>query len=221
MNIKLYFTKLIVSAMFMLFTTFSYAQSSTPIEVCVGSQLKLAVNYTTANPDGPAGSTYDWSITGDQTFLGTATPATNKYFITWDAGDVGKTFTIQVTETANGCIGETKTYVVRVNTTPVVPTLTVDNATICSVSDAIFTVNGTPGTTVEYTLNGNAASVVIPTSGTITIDASATTLDANRQITMVITNVTLGSCAAPLTAVISQTITVNETPVTSEIIQID
>ncbi|ESU22678.1 hypothetical protein FEDK69T_19360 [Flavobacterium enshiense DK69] len=67
---------------------------------------------------------------------------------------------------------------------------------ICTGSTANITISGSPNATVNYTVNGTAASVVLPASGTTTFPTAALTVQTTYQLV----NVTAGTgCTTPLT----------------------
>lgn len=98
--------------------------------------------------------------------------------------------------TNNGCSNtESLSEAIIVNTTPVVSSL-ISNSPICQGSDAIFTINGTVGSDVSYTINGGSIQLVtIPVSGQATVTVSSPTTD----VTILLSDITLGSCSTSLT----------------------
>ncbi len=79
---------------------------------------------------------------------------------------------------------------------------------ICSGSDAVFTINGTPNATVTYALNGGATTTTILNAagiGTVTV----TNAQANQQIA--VTLIEINGCSR--VEALTETIVVNVTPV--------
>jgi len=96
----------------------------------------------------------------------------------------------------NGCdTAVTNTATVVVNINPVLTTLT-PTTPVCSGSDAVFTLVGTPNATVSYNINGGASTTVVldgAGSGTVTVSGVAT----NTIITL--SDIALSSCNTVLT----------------------
>ncbi|TGD59064.1 T9SS type B sorting domain-containing protein [Flavobacterium humi] len=100
----------------------------------------------------------------------------------------------------NGCFD---TVVVTVLA---VPTATISNtgaSVICSGDIVNIQITGTPGATVNYTVNSNASSGVIPASGVLTITSALT-----ATTTFALVNVINGGCPNAVT----QSVMVNVTP---------
>jgi hypothetical protein len=111
--------------------------------------------------------------------------------------------------TSSGCIGTVVNLTVIIS--PVLTATVASNNPICSGDDAVFSFTGPNNGTIDYTLNGTAASVILDASGigTVTITAPSSTQ------TVVLTNVTSGSCSNSVTG--NTSVTVNPTPTTSPI----
>jgi hypothetical protein len=80
------------------------------------------------------------------------------------------------------------------------------NSPICSGADAIFTITGTAGNTVNYT-GAASGTATIGAGGTVNVTVTAVTADT----TLNLTNVSNGTCSRPLSA--TSTVTVNALPV--------
>jgi len=217
MKINFYSFKFLTSLVLMMFVSIVFAQSTQPIDVCVGSPTNLGVDMSENSGTGTTGSTYAWIIEDASQLGGVFTPNGNKVSITWVTSDIGKTFTIKVIETNASCEGEEKTYQVKVNESPIEPTITVNTSPVCNIADAIFTITGTPGSTVNYTLNGTPGSEVITSTGSVEIDASTTPLPANRTYELILVDAVLGSCGISASTSATATIVVSEAPITSDI----
>ena len=106
--------------------------------------------------------------------------------------------TINLTQIANGgCITPlTDTETIVVNPLPTVTSLN-GNGPICYGQDAVFTITGTAGAQVTYTLNSISNTVTIPASGSATVTALGATV--NQTITLSqITYTTTITCSANL-----------------------
>ena len=106
--------------------------------------------------------------------------------------------TINLTQIANGgCITPlTDTETIAVNPLPTVTSLN-GNGPICYGQDAVFTITGTAGAQVTYTLNAVSNTVTIPASGSVTVTALGATV--NQTITLSqITYTTTITCSANL-----------------------
>ena len=202
----------------MLGANMTFAQNTTPIEACVGSPLKLGVNWSAENPTGPAGSTYVWSVDPTLPTGVTVTPTGNQFLINWNGIGVGNQYTIRVIETANSCEGAPQLMVVNVRPTPIAPTVVADNSSVCSLTDAVFTITGTAGSTVSYTLNGQVQTTTLEADGTKTINANEY-IDSNYvgPIELIISSSLIGDCRATIDNPSTATIIVNSRPITTAI----
>lgn len=85
---------------------------------------------------------------------------------------------------------------------PVAPTLTVVNATICSGERAIFQINGTPNNVVTYSINGGSdQTVTLSTSGVATVEVVSSTVVVSIELL----NISNG-CSLALSDVASVTV---------------
>jgi hypothetical protein len=78
------------------------------------------------------------------------------------------------------------------------------NSPICSGADAIFTITGTAGNTVNYT-GAASGTATIGAGGTVNVTVTAVTAKTNLNLT----NVSNGTCSLSATS----TVTVNALPV--------
>src|SRR5262249_62348570 len=74
------------------------------------------------------------------------------------------------------------TSTVTVNPLPTAPTV-VNNGPICSGANAVFTITGTTGDVVTYSINGGANQTVTIAGGTATVTVTAAT--TNNVLTLV------------------------------------
>ena len=109
-----------------------------------------------------------------------------------------------ITYTIAGPCGDTQTTTLVINPLPTA-IISVSNGPVCEGQDAVFSLTGTDGADVSYTLNGALATIIL-TGGTATITTTAATAD---QV-LLLQSITDGICSATLTETL--TITVNPTP---------
>lgn len=123
------------------------------------------------------------------------------------SGTPTQTGTFNYTISSVGCTSNvTLPGTITVSALPNVTTFT-SNSPICSGSSAQFTINGTPGATITYTINnGSNQTIILNSSGTATITAANVTANT----TCLLSNISLGTCTNTLTN--SQTVTVNSIP---------
>ncbi|MFV0151896.1 hypothetical protein OBJ97_01455 [Empedobacter falsenii] len=136
-------------------------------------------------PNGTPGSTYEWTVwitdatPTDITSTLTITPQTsskNKIKIEWGTTAVG-TYTLQVVETNEGCVGDKKQITVTIDAVNQ-PTLTSDNESTCFGVAVDFNITNAPANSkVKYTIEGGtidtettANPVLINTNGEATIN---------------------------------------------------
>ncbi|HIP35746.1 MAG TPA: hypothetical protein EYG85_02715, partial [Crocinitomix sp.] len=154
--------------------------------ICQGTPITLTA---------PAGATsYYWPHSGETTQSVVVTPPTTQ------------TYVVEVTGLCS--YKQTLTAVVTVNPTPTVSSITTNSSAICSGDNAIFTINGTPNSTVTYNLNsGSNQTISIGASGTanITVNNATTT----QTLTLVSASNSYG-CSSTLTNI--ETIVVNPNP---------
>lgn len=124
------------------------------------------------------------------------------------SGTPTQTGVFNYTVTSVGCVANIiKQGTITINALPSVSGLT-SNTPICVGSNAVFTINGTPGSVVTYTINGGSnQTVTIPTSGQATVTITA----PSSNVVIALRNVSLNSCSTTLT----NTTTVDVRPVPS------
>ena len=166
--------------------------------VCLGDPATfIATGMNTSPTTGSLG--YSWS--------GTYSPVINGVQFTPALSDSG-VYTVTVTD-SKGCT-QTATATLTVNPNPVVPTLT-SVSPICSGNDAVFTLTGTPGDDVDYSINGGSTmTATIGAGGTVDVTVTGATSDQTITLSQVTTPST--TCATTLTA--TNTVVVNANPVT-------
>jgi hypothetical protein len=103
--------------------------------------------------------------------------------------------------TGSGCVGTVVNLTVIIS--PALPATVASNNPICSGANAVFNFTGPNNGSIDYTLNGTSASVTLDASGigTVTITAPSTTQ------TVVLTNVTSGTCSNSVTG--SESVSIN------------
>ncbi|WP_084016671.1 hypothetical protein [Moheibacter sediminis] len=193
------------------------------LEVCQNSNTNFIVDNNPAlgsgdeTATGSPGSTYAWAVTA-----GTLTqiiPGSNTANIDWTGVAVGTIVTITVIETnATGCETDPAVeFTVEIVTGPNAPTVVADPPAICSGDDAVFTITGTPGNVVSYTINGGGVqtTTILPT-GEVDVIIIGVTANQTIVITSVATDASPTACTTNVTGV-TATVTVNAAPVTSPI----
>lgn len=147
-------------------------------QVC---QADSNVSYTV--PD-TAGSTYVWSIVGGVIMSG---DSTNNILVGWDSFG---TFQLQVLEiNIYGCVGDTISAIITVNSKPVAPQI-IGNVLICG-SDTIsqlYHVSGNPGSTYIWQITGGT---ILNGQGNDSVTVNLNTADS-IQISVV--EITSDSC---------------------------
>lgn len=155
------------------------------------------------------------ACTGSTTQLtGQGTPAAVNPWISSDATVATVSATGLVSGISAGTATITYTNVNGCSNTAIVtilaaPTASISNSgasTICSGNTVNIQISGTPGATVNYTVNSNPAVGLIPGSGIITITSAIT-----ATTTFALVKVVNGGC----TTEIIQSVTVNVTPMPS------
>lgn len=218
--------KLIASLVLTLVLYVVNAQDQT---ICEGAIKNYTVDTQApdgANPDGTPGSWYAWSVTTPG-FLGTITAGddpdgpgandSNQATIDWDTTPIG-TYIVQVIETNGTCVGDPITFTVEIVAGPTAPTVVADPTAICSGDDAVFTITGTPGNVVTYTINGGATqTTTILSTGEVDVIITGATANQTIVITSVATDGSPTACTTTVTGV-TATVTVNAAPTTSPII---
>jgi len=123
------------------------------------------------------------------------------------SGTPTQTGVFNYTVTSVGCATNTiRQGTITINAVPVLTGLT-SNTPICSGSNAIYTLQGTPGAVVSYTINGGTAqTVTIPTSGQATITVTAPSSNVN----LALSSINLSGCTTTLTN--SSQVVVNALP---------
>lgn len=111
------------------------------------------------------------------------------------------------TVTSVGCTSNTiRQGTITINAVPALTSVT-SNTPICLGSNAVYTLQGTSGAIVNYTINGGISqNATIPTSGQATITVTAPTSNVN----LVLSSINLGTCSASLTN--SSQVVVNAIP---------
>lgn len=179
--------------------------------ICFGSTHTYTVDINDG-PTGTVGSTYVWSVTTAD-FTGSITPSDNSASIDWGKTPIG-TYTLQVIETNNGCIGNVVSLTVIINPLPIAPTIAVVNATICHLGTAVFEITGDANQTVIYNINGGAdQTVILDAQG----EATVTLPNVTGIQTITITSVTSTTGCSLSNITVSETVNVNAPVVTSPI----
>ncbi|MDR3680226.1 MAG: T9SS type A sorting domain-containing protein [Flavipsychrobacter sp.] len=155
------------------------------------------------------GTTYAW--VNNTTSIGLAANGTLPIptFTALNAGTTAVTATINVTPTANGCIGTTQQAIVIVSPTPAI-TATPASQPVCngSASNPIIFTTSVPGTTYNWT--NNTSSIGLRATDTTNIAAFTAINNGTTAITATITVTPIANTCSGTPQV--ATITVNPTP---------
>lgn len=96
------------------------------------------------------------------------------------------------------------------------PTLTVNSPVICSGSDAIFTISGTPGDILTYSLNNGASqTTTIGANGSVNLTVTAPTLQQNIYLSFILGG--NGECSNALSMQAHISVTDSQTPVFTQV----
>lgn len=171
--------------------------------ICSGSNAVFTIN-------GSANATVTYSVNG-----GTANTTTlnGSGVGTITLSNSTANISVTLSQINNGACSTslTNTANVTVLTLPNVTALT-SNSSICSGSNAIFTITGTANATVSYSLNGaTSTNVTLNATGTVVIPITNATANQTIQLT----NVFDGTCNKSLTN--SSSVVVNPIPNTPTI----
>jgi gliding motility-associated-like protein len=175
--------------------------SNTPI--CSGSDAVFTIN-------GTAGSVVTYTINGGSNQTITI-PTSGQATVTVTAPSSNVILELSNVSLTNCDVSLTNNATVEVKVVPEVTSITTTTP-ICSGSNAVFTVNGTPNATLTYALNnGTLATTVLNSSGVGTITVS--NAENNQQLD--VTLIALNGCSRVVT--LTETIVVNTTPVVSNL----
>lgn len=213
MNTNNFTLKIFIIVIFLMTVYSVKAQVTIPFETCKTSLDLIVDNDPTLGSGdetslGSPNSTYVW--TSDKGIL---TPNGNTSTIDLSGLGVGTIVNITVVETnVTGCSEEPVTFQIKVIAGPSAPTITAP--AICEGEDAIFTIEGTSGNVITYTLDGGTTT----TTGTIQADGKliVTISKATTDQTLTIKSVASDACTTNLTG-LSATVKVNAKPKTSPI----
>ncbi|MFY7810259.1 MAG: lectin-like domain-containing protein [Flavobacterium sp.] len=104
------------------------------------------------------------------------------------------------------------TYNIQVLPNPVTPTIS-SNSPICNGENAQFTLSGTPGTIINYSINTTTlGSITIPASGTTTINVPSPTTSTVFKLEQI----SLGTCSVLANTL--STVLISNPPITSPIV---
>lgn len=186
-----------------------------PTEACEGSDAVFTVIATRNGTnttiiyewyESTDGGTTFTLLAEDATYIGTTTTELTIAGVT--AGLDGNLYRVRVMGDDNLCYEESlATLNVTAGPTPITPVAT--TASICEGEDAEFTITGTPGDIITYSLDGGTTpiSVTLDATGIETITETTT-----ADVTMEISSIESGTCTLNLVPATSATVTVNTTP---------
>lgn len=165
--------------------TVSGLTSNTPI--CVGSDAVFTINAT-------AGSVVTYTINGGSNQTVTI-PTSGQATVTITAPSSNIVIALSNVSLNSCSTTLTNTTTVDVRPVPSVTLLT-SNTSICSGSNAVFTINGSANATVTYSVNGGSANTTtINGSGVGTITLSNTT----ATVSVTLSQINNGACSTSLT----------------------
>ena len=122
------------------------------------------------------------------------------------------TFSISVNDTAGNAASRTTTTngsQVTINPTPSA-TIVSNGGTICSGFNATFTVNGSNGATLNYTITGQVGTQQLALTG---INQTITALNATSNVTLTLSSIVNANCSSSTFATTTSTVTVNALPI--------
>jgi gliding motility-associated-like protein len=172
--------------------------------ICAGSDAVFTIT-------GTAGSVVTYTINGGSNQTVTI-PTSGQATVTVTAPTSNVTLALSNVSLTNCNVSLTNSATVEVKVVPDVTSISTTTP-ICSGSNAVFTINGTPNATVTYALNnGTSTTTVLNSSGVGTV--TVTNAQNNQQLD--VTLIALNGCSRLET--LTETIVVNPTPVVSNLI---
>jgi len=182
---------------------------STGESICYGATPTTQIGSTTVASGGDNAITYQWQSSTDGSFSSPTTISSNTATYTPSSTLTQDTWYRRQAKdgTCNtGFVNSTNSWKITVNALPTA-SITSNNSPICSGSDATFTLTGTSGAVVTYTLNGGSTTATATlTSGTATV----TITGATTAKTLDLVSITDGTCSQSLSG--SSTVTINALP---------
>ncbi|WP_452222824.1 PKD domain-containing protein, partial [Lacinutrix chionoecetis] len=171
--------------------------------ICSGNDAVFTIT-------GDAGNTVDYNINGSGTQQ-VLIDGTGVAIVTVTGATVDQTITLETvtnpTTTCSSVLTDTNTVTISAN--PVITSLTT-NTDICSGNDAIFTINGTPDDSIEYTINGGATQqIIVDAAGEAIVTITAATID--QTITLETVTNPVSTCSSVLTDTATVTVLPNPT----------
>jgi gliding motility-associated-like protein len=171
--------------------------------ICAGSDAVFTIN-------GTAGAVVTYTINNGSNQTVTI-PTSGQATVTITAPTSNVVIALSNVLLTNCNVQLTNSATVEVKIVPDVTSITTTTP-ICSGSDAVFTINGTPNATVTYTLNnGTAVTTVLNSSGVGTVTVSNALVNQQLNVTLI----ALNGCSRVET--LTETIVVNLTPVVSSL----
>jgi gliding motility-associated-like protein len=171
--------------------------------LCAGSDAVFTIN-------GTAGSVVTYTINNGSNQTVTI-PTSGQATVTVTAPTSNVVIALSNVSLTTCNVTLTNSATVEVKIVPDVTSITTTTP-ICSGSNAVFTINGTPNATITYALNnGTAATTVLNSSGIGTITVSNAQVNQRIDVTLI----ALNGCSRVET--LTETIVVNTTPVVSNL----
>ncbi|CAM3565227.1 hypothetical protein FSS13T_06640 [Flavobacterium saliperosum S13] len=171
-----------------------------PSTICSGTTANITIT-------GTPNTTVNYTVNGASSSVNL--PASGTVTFATASLSVQTTYQLVSVSTGSGCTGTLSQSVV-VNIAPQPTALISGTTTICNNSSTTITFSGTPGATVEYTVNGGGIqTVVIGAGGSTPVNTGALNADTTYALVNVIAG-TAPNCTQSLSG--SAIVTVVQTP---------
>ncbi len=170
--------------------------------ICAGG-TSFTVPYTASSESPTSYSISGAGITAVTDQPLPASPITVNLSAPATAGNASFTLTV---ENAAGCVSEDIPGSVAVDALPTAA-IAGNNGSVCTGSDATFTVSGTAGATLTYTVTGQSGNQTLPLNGN---EQTITVSNATADATLTLLNVANANCSQDLSG--SSTVAVNPLP---------
>jgi hypothetical protein len=159
--------------------------SAVPVTpICSGADAVFTIT-------GPANATVTYTVNGTPGSLVLNGSGSGQVIVTGATADQ----TLNLLTVDNGICSNILTETDVVTISPLLTVIVTAPTPICDNTTATFTISGPAGATVNYTLNGNAGSIVLNGSGQGTVTVNNVTSVQN----LVLVSVSNGTCSNPVT----------------------